>query len=87
MTKSADPDSWLLKKPTDLDLHCLLRQGMSCSARERLKEVIIFFPFKVDCFLEGVGVQESKREVILVIFLVKYGGKSTWCIHSPCFAE
>ena len=26
--------SWLLKKPTDLDLHCLLRQGMSCSARE-----------------------------------------------------
>ena len=28
--------SWLLKKPTDLDLHCLLRQGMSCSAREGL---------------------------------------------------
>ena len=26
--------SWL--KPTDLDLHCLLGQGMSCSARERL---------------------------------------------------
>ena len=34
MTNSADPD-WL--KPTDLDLHCLLRQGMSCSAREGLK--------------------------------------------------
>ena len=30
--------SWLLKKkPTDLDLHCLLRQGMSCSAREGLR--------------------------------------------------
>ena len=28
--------SWLLKKPTDLDLHCLLRQGMSCSAKEGL---------------------------------------------------
>ena len=28
--------SWLLQKPTDLDLHCLLRQGMSCSAREGL---------------------------------------------------
>ena len=25
------------QKPTDLDLHCLLRQGMSCSAREGLK--------------------------------------------------
>ena len=28
--------SWLLQKPTDLDLHCLLRQGMSCFAREGL---------------------------------------------------
>ena len=26
--------SWPLQKPTDLDLHSLLRQGMSCSARE-----------------------------------------------------
>ena len=32
MTNSADPD-----QPTDLDIHCLLRQGMSCSAREGLK--------------------------------------------------
>ena len=31
--------SWLLKKPTDLDLHCLLSQGMSCSAREELNIV------------------------------------------------
>ena len=30
--------SRLLKKPTDLDLHCLLRQGMTCSAREGLKK-------------------------------------------------
>ena len=30
MTNSADPE------PTDLDLHCLLRQSMSCSAREGL---------------------------------------------------
>ena len=28
--------SWLLQKPTDLDLHCLLRQGIFCSAREGL---------------------------------------------------
>ena len=34
MTNSADPD--LFQKPTDLDLHCLLRQCMSCSAREGL---------------------------------------------------
>ena len=28
--------SWLLKKPTDLDLHCFIRQGRSCLAREGL---------------------------------------------------
>ena len=28
--------SWCLQKPTDLNLHCLLRQDMSCSAREGL---------------------------------------------------
>ena len=31
MTDSADPDQL-----ASLDLHCLLRQGMSCSAREGL---------------------------------------------------
>ena len=33
MANSADPD---LQKPTDLNLHGLLRQGMLCSAREGL---------------------------------------------------
>ena len=28
--------SWPLQKPTGLDLHCLLIQGMKCSAREGL---------------------------------------------------
>ena len=37
MTNSADQITWLLQKPTDLDLHCLLRQDMTCSAREGLK--------------------------------------------------
>ena len=35
MTNSVDPDQYL-QKPTDLDLHCLLRQDMSCSASEGL---------------------------------------------------
>ena len=35
MTNSADPDQ-LASSETDLDLHCLLKQGMSCSAREGL---------------------------------------------------
>ena len=33
--------SWLLQKPTDLDLHCLLRQGMLCSAREGLIYIVL----------------------------------------------
>ena len=32
--------SWLLQKLTDLDLHCLLRQGMLCSARGGLKKCL-----------------------------------------------
>ena len=38
--------SWLLQKPTDLDLHCLLKQGMSCPAREGF---INFLPFDWRC--------------------------------------
>ena len=29
--------SWLLQKPTDLDLHCLQRQGVSVFSRTRVK--------------------------------------------------
>ena len=36
MTYSADPDSWLLQKPADLDLHCLQRQGISGFSRTRV---------------------------------------------------
>ena len=32
--------SWLLQKSTDLDLHCFLRQSMSCLAREELIPLI-----------------------------------------------
>ena len=37
MTNSADPD----QKPTDLNLHCLLRQGISYSAREGLRVTVV----------------------------------------------
>ena len=41
MTNSADPDQLASSEATDLDLHCLLRQGMLCSAREGLRYPII----------------------------------------------
>ena len=37
MTNSADPDHWLLKKPIDLDLHCLQRQGIFGFSKKELK--------------------------------------------------
>ena len=37
MTNSGDPDQLALKKPTDLDLHCLQRQGLSGFCRTRVR--------------------------------------------------
>ena len=37
--------SWLLKKPADLDLHCLQRQGISGFSRTRVKVFIGVFVF------------------------------------------
>ena len=33
--------SWLLQKPTDLDLHCLQRQGISGFSRTRVKSILL----------------------------------------------
>ena len=33
--------SWLLKKPTDLDLNCLQRQGISEYSRTRVKIILM----------------------------------------------
>ena len=46
MTNSADPD-----QPTDLDLHCLLRQGMFCSAREGLINLETCANIQTSCLL------------------------------------
>ena len=40
MTNSADPD----QLASDLDLHCSLRQGMLCSAREGLNFWTLYLP-------------------------------------------
>ena len=49
MANSADPDQLALKKkPTDLDLHCLQRQGISGLSRTRIK-CIIQVPVVIEC--------------------------------------
>ena len=77
--------SWLLQKPTDLDLHCLLNQGMSCSAREDS-----FCLSSVDaernlftCF--GQLNLIYSLEIIRAGFLLKAAGTSDFCrddLHS-----
>ena len=67
MTSSADPDllasseanCWLLQKSTDLDLHCLLRQGMSCSAKEGLNNF----------------ERDVKHQIIIIWQILMRGGK------------
>ena len=41
MTNSADPDQLASPEATDLHLHCFLKQGMSCSAREGLNMAVV----------------------------------------------
>ena len=41
--------SWLLQKPTDLDLHCLQRQGISGFSRTRVKAP---YSSKIDIFIQ-----------------------------------
>ena len=36
--------SWLLQKPTDLDLHCLQRQDISRCSRTRVKQTLVEKP-------------------------------------------
>ena len=40
MTNSADPDQLTSSEPTDLDLHCWQRQGISGFSRTRVKEEV-----------------------------------------------
>ena len=51
MTKSADPD---LKKPTDLDLHCLQRQGIPGISRTKVKSVVSSQNIKLQDELEWI---------------------------------
>ena len=72
MTNSADPDqlaSEETKKPTDLDLHCLLRQGMSCLAREGLSYFLSLQDKGHLCFCEWAVIAKLKPRSYLHINL------------------
>ena len=60
--------SWLLQKPTDLDLHCLQRQDISGFSRTRVKKKLKKFRIGLlglYCFETGsmMGILEKLIEV------------------------
>ena len=61
-----------LSRETALSKLCLLPSGKG-----------VYYPFKIDPFSEGHWLQESKREVKKIVYLVKNGGKSVKCNHTP----
>ena len=66
MTNSAYSDQLASSKPTDLDLHCLLRQGISGFSRSWSISVVRIYKEK---YLNGVGdvkikIQYSKYHKI-----------------------
>ena len=56
MTNSADPD----QLASSVDLQCLLRQGMSCLAREGLREM----PAKCYVWLK---ILSSRKQMVKVV--------------------
>ena len=62
--------SWFLQKPTDLDLHCLQRQGVSCSAREGLNSFTA--QTKVtDDNQDNIYIQKKiNKKMVLPVFLL-----------------
>ena len=47
--------SWLLQKPTDLDLHCLQRQGLSGFSRTRVNYLFVYYVNMIFLFSAGIG--------------------------------
>ena len=62
--------SWLLQKPTDLDLHCLQKQGISGFSRTRVKIQLIQVMVE---FLKFYG--PFHNALISAIFFFKYKDK------------
>ena len=67
--------SWLLQKPTDLDLHCLQRQGISGFSRTRVKFLSLLCFLQILTFLIVYSFRKdlvcsSANNVSQVIFLV-----------------
>ena len=86
MTNSADPDQLASEKPTDLDLHCLQRQGISgfSSARNRQKQSFIIVALDTS-FIQFFFFSYLHTQFILIIIMFFFVTLVTGCKWSPTF--
>ena len=76
--------SWLLQKPTDLDLHCLQRQGMSRFSRTKVK-LLLF-----EITLEIIWIGKAKTTIYTqnikeVFYLTKVYHKISQVHSTTCW--
>ena len=64
MTNSADPDQLASsEKPTDLEIHCLQRQGISEFSRTRDKLTVVLLNLDISCLYQHIGLDKSGYQV------------------------
>ena len=61
MSNSADPDQLASSKPTDLDLHCLQRQGISGLAGQGLSLALCFVLVFFSTFSIAIASLKEER--------------------------
>ena len=72
--------SWLLQKPTDLDLHCLQRQGVSGFSRTRVNSELFFHVVVYNCKL--LNTWGTRRLHLTCLFADMY--KASLTKPNPC---
>ena len=72
MANSADPDQLASsQKPTDLDLHCLQRQGISGFSRTRFNKIFQHHPY-----LEKNGANFEKKKKKKLAYQLYHGKRA-----------
>ena len=83
--------SWLLQKPTDLDLHCLQRQGIPGFSRTRvnLKALILWWKTQETCqkikYTSVQGQGSSRRQYAIYKAKMRYVANSFKNDNHNCF--
>ena len=77
--------SWLLQKPTDLDLHCLQRQGISGFSRtRRVKNTFSLGMTLLRCIMEKESLGHMQIVVMIEVHILCCLIRATYCRIYQC---